>query len=210
MNKKTLIKIIGIVTICISITVALTFAINTGFKHEEPLVYVTRTGEKYHSSGCGYLWASSIPRGLNEAKKVGYTACSRCGGKASGTITINNYGASFGISSLIMCALVLLGFIIYNKISISPDEQSSNSVSISNSSQTLYCQNTRQISTHTISPKPSIIVKCGDIVKHKSFGEGKVVKLSQNYITIQFNDKAREFVFPNAFIEKKKKKENTN
>jgi len=147
------------------------------------------------------LWASSIPRGLNEAKKAGYTACSRCGGKASGTITINNYGASFGISSLIMCALVLLGFIIYNKISISPDEQSSNSVQISNSSQTLYCQNTRQISTHTISPKPSIIVKCGDIVKHKSFGEGKVVKLSQNYITIQFNDKAREFVFPNAFIE---------
>lgn len=62
MNKKTLIRIIGIVTICISITVALTFAINTGFKHEEPLVYVTRTGEKYHSSGCGYLWASSIPR----------------------------------------------------------------------------------------------------------------------------------------------------
>lgn len=194
MNKKTLVKVISIVTLCITMTVVLTFAINTGFKHEEPLVYVTRTGEKYHSAGCGYLWASSFPRGLDEARKAGYTVCSRCGGKARGTITVNNYGASFGISSLIMCALVCFGFIIYNKFSTYSHEQT----------------NTNSIPTSImVPPKPSITVKCGDIVSHKSFGKGKVIKLSQSYITIQFVDRAREFVFPSAFIEGFLEKENS-
>ncbi len=41
-------------------------------------VYVTKTGEKYHASGCSYLSQSKIPMSLSEAKADGYTPCSRC------------------------------------------------------------------------------------------------------------------------------------
>ena len=42
-------------------------------------VYVTRTGEKYHSDGCQYLSKSKIETTLSDAKADGYTACSKCG-----------------------------------------------------------------------------------------------------------------------------------
>jgi methylphosphotriester-DNA--protein-cysteine methyltransferase len=44
-----------------------------------PVVHITRTGEKYHSAGCQYLSRSDIPIGLSGAKTQGYTPCSRCG-----------------------------------------------------------------------------------------------------------------------------------
>ncbi len=40
-------------------------------------VYVTKTGEKYHSSGCQYLRKSKIAMSLNDAKRS-YSPCSRC------------------------------------------------------------------------------------------------------------------------------------
>lgn len=40
-------------------------------------VYVTRTGEKYHTAGCSYL-KSSIAISLEDAVDSGYTRCSRC------------------------------------------------------------------------------------------------------------------------------------
>lgn len=48
---------------------------------EEPVevvVYVTRTGEKYHSDGCQYLSRSQIPISLADAKAGSYTPCSKC------------------------------------------------------------------------------------------------------------------------------------
>lgn len=48
---------------------------------EEPVevtVYVTKTGEKYHSDGCQYLSRSQIPISLADAKAGGYTPCSKC------------------------------------------------------------------------------------------------------------------------------------
>lgn len=48
---------------------------------EEPVevvVYVTKTGEKYHSDGCQYLSKSRIPISLDDAKASGYTPCSKC------------------------------------------------------------------------------------------------------------------------------------
>ena len=48
---------------------------------EEPVevvVYVTKTGEKYHSDGCPYLRKSQIPISLDDAKASGYTPCSKC------------------------------------------------------------------------------------------------------------------------------------
>ena len=42
------------------------------------IVYITRTGEKYHKSGCSYLRQSKIQINLSDAKAQGYTPCSRC------------------------------------------------------------------------------------------------------------------------------------
>lgn len=42
-------------------------------------VYVTKTGEKYHKSGCQYLRKSKIAIDLDDAIAEGYTACSKCG-----------------------------------------------------------------------------------------------------------------------------------
>ena len=48
---------------------------------EEPIgytVYITRTGEKYHRSGCRYLSRSKIAIDRDEAISRGYTACKVC------------------------------------------------------------------------------------------------------------------------------------
>ena len=41
------------------------------------LVYITRTGAKYHHDGCRYLSASKIPISLTDAKRQ-YSPCSVC------------------------------------------------------------------------------------------------------------------------------------
>ena len=41
-------------------------------------VYITKSGTKYHQSGCGYLKSSSIPVGLQDAINRGYGPCSVC------------------------------------------------------------------------------------------------------------------------------------
>lgn len=45
---------------------------------DEIIVYVTRTGEKYHRESCSYLRQSKIETTLSEAVEDGYTPCSRC------------------------------------------------------------------------------------------------------------------------------------
>lgn len=48
---------------------------------EQPVsetVYITRSGEKYHRTLCGYLSKSKIAIVLDQAKAAGYTPCSRC------------------------------------------------------------------------------------------------------------------------------------
>jgi len=42
------------------------------------IVYITKTGEKYHVAGCRYLKKSCIEITLSNAKNQGYTACSVC------------------------------------------------------------------------------------------------------------------------------------
>lgn len=44
------------------------------------VVYITRTGKKYHAAGCRHLAKSKIAIKLSDAKARGYTACSVCGG----------------------------------------------------------------------------------------------------------------------------------
>lgn len=43
----------------------------------DPIVYVTEYGTKYHRSGCRYLWNSKIPMKKSEAGKS-YSPCSVC------------------------------------------------------------------------------------------------------------------------------------
>lgn len=44
----------------------------------DTVVYVTKTGKKYHRSSCRYLSRSKIRTTLKEAKRRGYTACKVC------------------------------------------------------------------------------------------------------------------------------------
>lgn len=47
-------------------------------KNENNIVYVTRSGKKYHREGCSSLKISKIPIFLDEACKRRYAPCSRC------------------------------------------------------------------------------------------------------------------------------------
>ena len=51
----------------------------TTAEQDDPTVYITRTGKKYHSAGCQYLRKSKIPVKLSDAKARGYGPCSKCG-----------------------------------------------------------------------------------------------------------------------------------
>lgn len=45
---------------------------------KEQVVYVTKTGKKYHKSSCHYLKKSKIKTSKSKAQKQGYTACKVC------------------------------------------------------------------------------------------------------------------------------------
>jgi competence protein ComEC len=42
------------------------------------VVYITRTGAKYHTGSCSYLRQSKIEITLGDAIQRGYDPCSRC------------------------------------------------------------------------------------------------------------------------------------
>jgi micrococcal nuclease len=50
----------------------------TQLKKKERIVYITRTGAKYHRAGCRYLRRSKIAIPLSQAKALGYQACKVC------------------------------------------------------------------------------------------------------------------------------------
>lgn len=45
---------------------------------DDQIVYITDSGSKYHTEGCGSLWDSCNEITLEEAKERGYTPCARC------------------------------------------------------------------------------------------------------------------------------------
>ena len=47
-------------------------------KNQNDIVYITKTGSKYHRAGCRYLSKSAIPITRQEAIAKGYTPCSVC------------------------------------------------------------------------------------------------------------------------------------
>lgn len=54
----------------------------------EPSVFVTVSGECYHSSDCYYLRYSAKEIGLYKAKSMGFRACSYCYGENEGTTQV--------------------------------------------------------------------------------------------------------------------------
>jgi hypothetical protein len=44
----------------------------------DQIVYITRSGKKYHAEGCRFLRKSKTPVKLKDAVKSGYTPCSVC------------------------------------------------------------------------------------------------------------------------------------
>ena len=104
------------VIIFLSVTIILTLLLNAlFFKHEEELVYVTDTGDCYHSYDCSYL-RSVNPIGIEQAKKQGYRMCSRCGGETYGIIIVDNYLAAGAIVVLIeIFGVLVYGFYLTKK-----------------------------------------------------------------------------------------------
>lgn len=45
---------------------------------DETVVYITKTGKKYHRGSCRYLKQSKIKTTLKKAKRAGYGACKVC------------------------------------------------------------------------------------------------------------------------------------
>lgn len=79
--------------------------------------YVTDTGEKYHEYDCYYL-KSVNKTNVYEAKKDGYTACSRCYvGPVEESIK-NEYGWSIFISTVVFSSLYVLSLFSVTKIFI--------------------------------------------------------------------------------------------
>ena len=48
------------------------------YENDSDIVYITRSGKKYHREGCSSLRSSKIPIFLDEACKRRYAPCSRC------------------------------------------------------------------------------------------------------------------------------------
>jgi hypothetical protein len=69
--KKTSRLILIVILIC-TIT-AFTFAAG-----RDPVVYITETGEKYHTEQCASVRNSKIAVTLGEAVSKGYGPCQRC------------------------------------------------------------------------------------------------------------------------------------
>ena len=45
---------------------------------QDTIVYITKTGEKYHTGQCSSLKKTKIPISLGEAVAKGYEPCQRC------------------------------------------------------------------------------------------------------------------------------------
>ncbi len=52
--------------------------INSQWRHNSQVVYITETGTKYHRSQCKSLFYTSLPVSRGEAEREGYAPCKLC------------------------------------------------------------------------------------------------------------------------------------
>lgn len=175
----------------------------------EPRVYVTTYGEKYHSAGCSYLAKSSRAIGKQEAISKGYTACSRCGGKASGTIdvkytkqvevdgTAKNIWGAIGIS--VFCTPILYGIAYAVFAELRENRKWKNATATRPSASPSSHSVTQTPIPPPIPRKPQRSLRVGDAVNHKTFGLGVVKSFDGKNFTVQFDHDTKDFVHPDVF-----------
>lgn len=76
------------------------------------IVYITRTGSKYHYASCSHLHSSSIKISIKDADSMGYGSCSRC--DPPGYISEDEYNErkeSRSPALLIIFSLIMTGFL---------------------------------------------------------------------------------------------------
>lgn len=217
-KNKLIIHIVIVILLCIPMAFLWYAIINsnnpTSYKTEtvtatEPRVYVTTYGERYHSAGCSYLSKSQIPMGKQEAISKGYSACSRCGGRASGTITVTykkqvevdgtskNIWGAIGLS--VLCTPLAYLFIV-SIVGAAVENRRHNKGSPSTISPSAPTTSTVKPSYIPPSPKPTQpSIRVGDAVNHKKFGLGVVKKIDGKYFTVQFDHESKDFIHPDVF-----------
>jgi hypothetical protein len=77
LRKLYLILLIGLTSVIATGTPSALIASEL-IVRKESVVYITKTGAKYHTSSCRYLRQSKIKISLKDAKSSGYTACKVC------------------------------------------------------------------------------------------------------------------------------------
>lgn len=81
---------------------------------EDEIVYITDTGEKYHSGNCQHLWKSRIPITLEDAIEKGFTDCLHCVTPAYRTEDIQiSFSDLYPKGSLMYTGLAVLAIIAY-------------------------------------------------------------------------------------------------
>lgn len=65
------------------VVLAILFASFTGAVYADTIVYITKSGDKYHNENCKYLRTSKISISLSDAIARGYTPCSECSAPVS-------------------------------------------------------------------------------------------------------------------------------
>ena len=221
-KRKRTIHIIVIVLLCIPMTFLWYVIINSNnspsYKTEtitatEPRVYVTTYGKCYHSANCSYLTKSQHSMGKQEAISKGYSACSRCGGKSSGTITVTyskkvkadsmpkNFWGAIGLS--LLCTPLAYLF-IYLLLPESIEKRRNKTTSTTQNASPIRASMQLENTTQTPSPpklrqsQPSIRV--GDAVHHKSFGLGIIKKIEGNHFTVRFDHNSKNFTLSPRLI----------
>jgi competence protein ComEC len=64
---------------CLLVIILVCVVAGAGFAaNKDVVVYITKSGEKYHTASCSYLKKSKIEISLGSAVSKGYEPCLRC------------------------------------------------------------------------------------------------------------------------------------
>ncbi len=209
-KKKIAIHIVIVIILCVPMAFLWYAVINadkTSYETEfvtetEPCVYVTDYGKRYHSAGCSYLTKSQHAMGKQEAIRKGYTACSRCGGKSSGSIAVTytkkiavkgkpkSIREPIFLSVLLTPTIYFLIYLLLTKQLKTKQYKKTTDCPSSESFSSLSSPNPRQ-------PQPKIRV--GDAVYHKTFGLGVIKEINGKTFTVRFDHEAKDFIHPDIF-----------
>lgn len=76
--KKILLLLITTLSLIAASGTACNISAHTSEITQQKIVYITRTGSKYHRGDCRYLRQSKMQTTRKDATRNGYTACSVC------------------------------------------------------------------------------------------------------------------------------------